>query len=136
MGLFFSARSWRAPLQLIDCWLPEPGSATRAGRSGAGDHRVLPPHAQAGQPSATVQRFARAGWLGRPAANAPRLDDPTDPHGGPALADRPAGAARSAPRPASHRRAGARVVLSGRMDQVCAELERLAAQEEALQRAA
>ena len=37
---------------------------------------------------------------------------------------------------AGSRRSGARVVLSGRMDQVCAELERLAAQEEALQRAA
>lgn len=136
MGLFSSARSWRAPLQLIDCWLPEPGSATRTGRSGAGDHQVLQPRAQTGQPSATVQRFARAGWLGRPAANAPRLDDPTDPHGGPAPADRSAGAAHPAPRSAAHRRAGARVVLSGRMDQVCAELERLAALEEALQRAA
>ena len=85
--------------------------------------------------SLAVQRFARAGWLGRPAANAPRLDDPTDPAGsacGAASQERRAGRSGTA----GSRRSGARVVLSGRMDQVCAELERLAAQEEALQRAA
>lgn len=137
MGLFFSARSWRAPLQLIDCWLPEPGSANRARRHAEGS---APLRSATGQTSATVQRFARAGWLGRPAANAPRLDDPTDPHGGPASAHHGNGAVQTsqhaAQRPAARRGAGARVVLSGRMDQVCAELERLAAQEEAMQRAA
>ncbi|MGC4365560.1 hypothetical protein [Hydrogenophaga sp. R2] len=108
----------------------------------------MPIRPATGQTSATVQRFARAGWLGRPAANAPRLDDPTDPHGGPASASQPGGAVQTsqqrgqqkgqhtAQRTAARRGAGARLVLSGRMDQVCAELERLAAQEEALQRAA
>lgn len=145
MGLFFSARSWRAPLQLIDCWLPEPGAASLARQHAQGS---MPMRHATGQTSATVQRFARAGWLGRPAANAPRLDDPTDPHGGPALASQPGGAVQTGQqrgqqkgqhttqRTAARRSAGARVVLSGRMDQVCAELERLAAQEEALQRAA
>ncbi len=132
MGLFFSARSWRAPLQLIDCWLPEPAAAAR-NRAESGPR----PHAPTSVPptSLTVQRFARAGWLGRQAANAPRLDDPTDPAGSACVAGHPE---RRAGRPASAgaRRSGARVVLSGRMDQVCAELERLAAQEEALQRAA
>lgn len=135
MGLFFSARSWRAPLQLIDCWLPEPTSSAhdRAGHSPrALDAVPAPPTRPA---SLAVQRFARAGWLGRPAANAPRLDDPTDPAGaacGAAGPERRAGRSGTA----GSRRSGARVVLSGRMDQVCAELERLAAQEEALQRAA
>ncbi len=145
MGLFFSARSWRAPLQLIDCWLPEPGAASLARQHAQGSMPIRP---ATGQTSATVQRFARAGWLGRPAANAPRLDDPTDPHGGPASASQPGGAVQTgqqrgqqkgqhtAQRTAARRGAGARLVLSGRMDQVCAELERLAAQEEALQRAA
>lgn len=141
MGLFFSARSWRAPLQLIDCWLPEPGAASLARQHAQGSMPIRP---ATGQTSATVQRFARAGWLGRPAANAPRLDDPTDPHGGPASASQPGGALQTgqqtgqhaARRPAARRGAGARLVLSGRMDQVCAELERLVAQEEALQRAA
>ncbi len=133
MGLFFSARSWRAPLQLIDCWLPEPGSASRSRQH---RDRSTAMHSETGQASATVQRFARAGWLGRPAANAPRLDDPTDPRGGPASARHASGAVHTPQRPAARRNAGARVVLSGRMDQVCAELERLAAQEEALQRAA
>lgn len=137
MGLFFSERSWRAPLQLIDCWLPEPGSVSHSPRAGTGNNGPASQRsASAGLHSATVQRFARAGWLGRQAANAPQLDDPTDPHGGPALAGDPGHSMRAATRPTARRGAGARVVLSGRMDQVCAELERLAAQEEALQRAA
>lgn len=128
MGLFFQARSWRAPLQLIDCWLPAPSAS---GRDAHRNPSVTPRPT----PSPTVQRFARAGWLGRPAANAPQLDDPTDPAGPATPAGEVAGgAARSAH--TGVRRAGARVVLSGRMDLVCAELERLAAQEEALQRAA
>lgn len=60
MGLFFQSSSWRKPLQLIECWLPEP---VREGRSAAAP---LPVSAT---PTAAVRRFAQAGWLGRPAAN-------------------------------------------------------------------
>lgn len=138
MGLFFSARSWRAPLQLIDCWLPSPGSSARK----AGELRPTIPSAEH-TPSPVVQRFTRAGWLGRPAANAPRLDDPTDPPR-PTRPTSPTTQQRCAHRSEqtstrAPRSSGARVVLSGRMDRVCAELDRLAEQEalqEAMQRAA
>lgn len=90
MGLFFQSSSWRKPLQLIECWLPEPAMA---------GGRATP----VGRPAATpaVRRFARAGWLGRPAAN-------------------------QAPGP---RCRDGRVALAGRIDEVCRELERLAANE-------
>lgn len=60
MGLFFQSSSWRKPLQLIECWLPEPAPATRS--------RVVALPVSA-TPTAAVRRFAQAGWLGRPAAN-------------------------------------------------------------------
>lgn len=90
MGLLFhsfASNSWRKPLQLIDCWLPEPrnGAAARA------------PSALPASP--TVRRFARAGWLGRASANTTRAHD-------------------------------GRVALAGRIDEVCRELDRLAAQEQ------
>lgn len=91
MGLLFhpfASNSWRKPLQLIDCWLPEP-------RTGA----TTPRTASAAPASPTVRRFARAGWLGRSAANSPRAHD-------------------------------GRVALAGRIDEVCRELDRLAAQDE------
>jgi len=134
MGLFFSARSWRAPLQLIDCWLPEPGATARQ-RAESSARAPAPSSVTPG--SVAVQRFTRAGWLGRQAANAPRLDDPTDPSGSAGPVCGASHSERRSGRPAAGaRRSGARVVLSGRLDQVCAELDRLAAQEEALQRAA
>ena len=86
MGLFFhsfASNSWRKPLQLIDCWLPEPRT------------RTAPKATLATTP--TVRRFARAGWLGRSAANT------------------------------SH---DGRVALAGRIDEVCRELDRLAALDE------
>jgi len=92
MGLLFhsfASNSWRKPLQLIDCWLPEP-------RSGAATPRTV----STTPTSPTVRRFARAGWLGRSAANGPRTHD-------------------------------GRVALAGRIDDVCRELDRLAAQDEA-----
>lgn len=153
MGLFFQARSWRAPLQLIDCWLPSPDSADRtpaaARLANLAGGTVRPA-------SPAVQRFARAGWLGRKAANAPELGDPDGPPGPTSPSGTPRPAASAATSPAHGGRAGVasatagqvrarvrgpirpapRLVLSGRMDQVCAELDRLVAQEEALQRAA
>lgn len=99
MGLFFqsvASGSWRKPLQLIECWLPEPGGpALPTARTGARPLALSTP---------AVRRFTRAGWLGRPAANeahhrAPRHDG--------------------------------RVALAGRIDDVCRELDRLAASESA-----
>jgi hypothetical protein len=60
MGLFFHTSSWRKPLQLIECWLPEPVQVTRP----ASVTRPV-----SAMPTAAVRRFAQAGWLGRPAAN-------------------------------------------------------------------
>ncbi|NIM41088.1 MAG: hypothetical protein GTN84_08285 [Hydrogenophaga sp.] len=92
MGLLFhsfASNSWRKPLQLIDCWLPEPRTRASA-----------PTRASAASATPAVRRFARAGWLGRSAANGPLAHD-------------------------------GRVALAGRIDDVCRELDRLAAQDEA-----
>jgi len=100
MGLFFTSSRWRAPLQLIDCWLPERSLEAPSG----------------GTRNPVLQRFTRAGWLGRSAANAPRLvaEEPR------VRVVRPASAIRSA---------DARLVVSGRIDVVCAALDHLADQD-------
>ena len=123
MGIRFTTNTWRAPLQLIDCWLPTQAPApTRTMPSG---QRLL-------------QRFVKAGWLrrhacadnagasaslqthrlGQPSARIAPLDD----------FEAPKAVSR---RPMAHRKDG-RLVLSGRIDQVCAELDRLAALEQRL----
>lgn len=112
MGILFTTRTWRAPLLMIDSWLP-PRNETPARRA---------------QPQ-VLQRFARAGWLGRHGPT--RTDKPT-PSGERASAH-PA-AAHTSP---SVRRGGSaepwgtdsRIVIAGRMRDVCAELDRLAAME-------
>ncbi len=121
MGIRIQRNTWRAPLQLIDSWLPQP------------------PTASAGHPlTAVALRFARAGWLGHPVV-APEVPDVA------------AAGCAVAPKslPCAHRtaavrvvhaanaqgdgmRSDSRVVLSGRMADVCAELERLAAMEPGL----
>ena len=114
MGILFNTNTWRAPLRLIDCWLPVP-SARRT--------------AAANEPLATraVQRFARAGWLGhqtRPLTNSQAT--PTR------HADRPSTCGVRVVRQAesSHTGSGGvRLVISGRISDVCAELDRLADQE-------
>lgn len=113
MGKLFNTNTWRAPLQLIDCWLPSP--AIR--QAPAANEPVL---------TRTVQRFARAGWLkrGNSASTPPvlRAVPPAAPRvrvlqqTGPAAAHRP----------------GVRLVISGRINDVCAELDRLADQERLL----
>ena len=122
MGIRIQRNTWRAPLQLIDSWLPQPPVSSNR-------HHL----------TAIAQRFARAGWLGRSSAQPePPASSTTKP-----------GAPASAPLTCSHRvasvrvvqatnrmhegvRADTRVVLSGRIADVCAELERLAALEPGL----
>ena len=108
MGLFFQANTWRAPLQLIDCWLPEPAAEPRS-RSAA----PARPHT-----SPTLMRFARAGWLGQPAAHTPQ-SAPLVPR------------ARVIRGHGRNARGDGRVVVAGRVDQVCAALDQLAARDEA-----
>jgi hypothetical protein len=113
MGILFNTSTWRAPLLMIDCWLLP--------RSEAPVRRAQPP---------ALQRFMRAGWLGR---------------GGPSRTERPAPPAeRASPHLAAPRTSGAvwlggsaepwgtdsRVVIAGRMRDVCAELDRLVAIEQ------
>lgn len=118
MGKIFNTNTWRAPLQLIDCWLPLP------------TERPARP-AVSFVAAKAVQRFARAGWLNREAAN------------GPALHVRQVAAAHAGSPPACRvrvlRQADAhrapsrdtRLVISGPIGDVCAELDRLAALEQA-----
>ena len=117
MGIRLNTNTWRAPLQLIDCWLPLQASHTPAPRA--------MPH--------FLQRFARAGWL-KPAGTP---DIPPHPC--------PASAGRQVTHVSPHSRyvrvhstpdlsrstqaSGGRFALSGRISDVCAELDRLAALE-------
>lgn len=120
MGIRFNTNTWRAPLQLIDCWLPLQPS------------RVTAPRAM----PLFLQRFARAGWL-KPAGSA-----------GTQAKTCPSSASRHTPGTPQHTRfvrvhsvpdiasstpvLGGRLALSGRMGDVCAELDRLAALEHML----
>jgi hypothetical protein len=123
MGFRFTTNTWRAPLQLIDCWLPtQPPAPSRS----------MPP----GQ--WLLQRFVKAGWLRRHAC-ADNVDTPTSlqihrqgqPRARIAPLDDLEPAKAASRRPMTHRKDG-RLALSGRIDQVCAELDRLAALEQRL----
>ena len=116
MGILFNTNTWRAPLQLIDCWLPA-----------ASDR--LAPAANEPRASRAIQRFARAGWLSRPAsvpshqgarATPIRRSESTVACGVRVL---------RAPDPRPSPSLGVRLVISGRINDVCAELDRLADQE-------
>lgn len=118
MGIRIHRNTWRAPLQLIDSWLPQP-TATPARRG----------------LTSVAQRFTRAGWLGRATDSPVPSADPVD-SSTPTQSLLPC-SHHTAPirmvRAAAHgdngTRADTRVVLSGRIADVCAELERLAALE-------
>lgn len=128
MGIRIHRNTWRAPLQLIDSWLP-------------------PEHKPAATPTrlgAAAQRFVRAGWLSRrfgaPAGLAPVVAAPAN---APASTAVTGATARTHPPPplrvtvrhGAVGRSDSRVVLSGRLADVCAELERLAALEPVMGRA-
>ena len=114
MGIRIASNTWRAPLRLIDSWLPIPAQACLP-------RRPLAP---------LLQRFARAGWLGR----APQPIHPTARPAVPNTVTACPAATRTAPvrivRPPKVMRGNARLVISGRMADVCAELDRLAALEQ------
>jgi hypothetical protein len=117
MGKIFNSNTWRAPLQLIDCWLPLPSQRH-------------PRPANVTVTAKAVQRFARAGWLNREAANSPA------PQRQPAPGDlRLSSACRvHVMRQATTKAVklpDVRLVISGPIGDVCAELDRLAALEQA-----
>ena len=110
MGIRIHRSTWSSPLQLIDSWLPSNHRPATVGLSQA------------------ASRFIRAGWLQRSACND-------------AAAYPTACTAESVVRPERLRRAirvtpqispsDSRVCLSGRLVDVCAELERLVARDTA-----
>jgi hypothetical protein len=115
MGIRIASTSWRAPLQLIDSWLPAPVQACLP-------RRPLAP---------LLQKFARAGWLGRTPQPLERTTRTSLPH---AVTTCPA-TVRAAPvrilrAPNKGLRGNTRLVISGRLADVCAELDRLAALEQ------
>lgn len=112
MGIRFTTNTWRAPLQLIDSWLPAPTFEQPA--------KFNPK---------IVQLFTRAGWLARCTTSAVTAANNTNRH-----------QVLAAPRPHRVRvvhktdspancRNDARLVISGHINDVCAELDRLAALE-------
>lgn len=121
MGIRIHRSSWRTPLQMIDSWLPPaPRQTTVPGRLGA-----------------AAQRFVLAGWLNRtPPAQAATDLVCTSPAQPMALANEHPQVVQRPVRVALRNRTGrcpevrdTRVLLSGRMADVCAELDRLAALE-------
>lgn len=126
MGIRFTTNTWRAPLLLIDSWLPLAPSTRHHGAC-----RLLPQ---------TLQRFARAGWLGRTTESATvAAGRPVTVHPHPGAMVR--GGTRAvrvlqAAAATNGMRHDARLVISGRINDVCAELDRLAALEQQHGRAA
>lgn len=118
MGKLFTTNTWRAPLQLIECWLPSP--ALRTARA-------------ANEPIATraMERFAKAGWLKRGAADVPASTGLRAVSQSEHVGARVRVLRRTEPAAAATR-AGVKLVISGRINDVCAELDRLADQERQL----
>jgi hypothetical protein len=111
MGIRMTPSTWRQPLRLIDSWLPSPQQPI-----------VLP---RRGLPQ-LLQRFAKAGWLKIGSGSSSQVArGPCEPAftAAPLRTCRVRVAQISAP----GARSGARLVISGRMADVCAELERLEA---------
>jgi hypothetical protein len=115
MGIRFSTNTWRAPLQLIDCWLPLQPSRTAS-------PRTVP---------LFLQQFARAGWL-KPVTTPGVPVNPCPSSAARLVASTPPRRVRVHSVPdlsRSTQAVGGRLALSGRIGDVCAELDRLAALE-------
>lgn len=110
MGIRITSKTWRAPLQLIDSWLPLPPCPNKT-------RKPLP---------MLMQRFVRAGWL---ANKPPKQALPSTPSASVTAVSRSAQSATIRLKHASEPDRSACLVISGRMADVCAELDRLAALE-------
>lgn len=107
MGIRIHRSTWSSPLQLIDTWLPP-----------------ARPNPTSKRLSLVASRFVRAGWLQRQASNDEVVQKPAAP-------ERPQQTVvtrilRVTPQPQHAGIHDGRVRLSGRLIDVCAELERLA----------
>lgn len=113
MGIRFtsSSRSWRAPLQLIDSWLPASTGPVRSTKPAPA--------------SRAVQLFARAGWLKGVGLTSTTHKPPI----GTGCAGTPHPSRVRLVRTSASSHLDARLVISGRISDVCAELDRLAALE-------
>lgn len=116
MGIRFNANSWRSPLLIIESLLPVGPVTPRPSRW------VAP----------ALQRFLRAGWIGRYPPSMPTSKRPRTPSACSPATIATLGCGVRVVRIAavkSEERIDARLFISGRIGDVCAELERLAAQE-------
>lgn len=116
MGIRFKSNtnSWRSPLRLIDNFLPA---------------RTLAEAPASRMPSRVLQAFARAGWLNRP-ASAPAQPETNITQRNQSVKSCSVRVVRSSGGAMTAGRHDMRVVISGRIGDVCAELDRLAAQEQ------
>lgn len=119
MGIRLSTDTWRAPLQLIDCWLPRPRPL-----QGTRDIAQTP----------WLRRFVRAGWLGRPVTSTPLDGSSAGASADKSVKPAPLQSHTARRCPPTVRRTGTRMAISGRLLDVCAELDRLAALEHAAER--
>jgi hypothetical protein len=111
MGILFNASRWPQAWRVLDNWL----AATTPADAGAA-------------PPRPVQRFEQAGWLGSASRNASPARPLAAPSASPGRACRVRVVRHLEAEP--HPRAHGRLVISGRISDVCAELERLAALEQ------
>lgn len=114
MGIRLTTDTWRAPLQLIDCWLPR---------------QITPQNGRTATDTPWLRRFVRAGWLGRKATTA-SLARPQPASGEPSMSPVSIQSHLVHRCPPTVRRTGTRMAISGRLLDVCAELDRLAALEQ------
>jgi hypothetical protein len=108
MGIRITSKTWRAPLQLIDSWLPAPSC----------------PHKVRKSFPMLMQRFVRAGWLASKPPTQAATSASTRGTGSLSAQHASVRLKRS-----SQPGRSACLVISGRMADVCAELDRLAALE-------
>ncbi len=113
MGIRFVSNSWRAPLRLINGWLPMPKGSFPSAKI----------------PRPPFQGFVRAGWLGQSAASSSKETLASRVSHAPGVQTFKAVSTPPLRRSPLVCKRNARLVISGRLVDVCAELDRLAALE-------
>lgn len=113
MGIRIHRNTWSTPLQMIDSWLP-------SNRQPVGTTVGL---------SQVASRFIRAGWLQRRACNDAGAYTPEHAAESVVRQERPSRVFRITPSARREGSSDSRVFLSGRLVDVCAELERLVARD-------